>query len=38
MLRKSKQQLNDIKLDGIDANFKLQLHKSKPTQVPANDD
>ena len=35
---KSKQPLNDINLDGVEADFKLQLHKSKPTQVPANDD
>ena len=34
----SKQPLNDINMDGVDANFKLQQHKSKPTQDAANDD
>ena len=37
-LDESKQPLNDISLDGVDDRFKLQQHKSQPTQVPANDD
>ena len=35
---KSKQPLNDINLDGVDANFKLQQHKAKPTHDSANND